>query len=589
MKKLLYPITLNKYFLISSVFISLFLLGLLSYNFIFINKIFPNIYIAGINVSNLKKNEVSNLLSEKIKVPETVKLVSLSETFDLNVKDIDLTYDFQKSAVRAFDLTRSGNILSDFCVRLTLPFKKREIGLSTKLNEENLNKFISSISDQISVDPIYPSASFENKKLIINKGQKGTTLDIKLLRARIGSALSLADSANIQIPTQEVDPTLNQKEEEIFALLANKYQGKSIEAKLEFNSFKFSDNQILSFLNPKGGFNEENIKEEIFKIAQKENRDPQEPKFNFVSDGQSINGKVSEFQPAKDGITVDSDKFLLTFKENLKILENFNDKIITFDIPTTKKSPRITTDKVNNLGIKELIGRGTSTYFHSIPGRVHNVSLAATRINGILVSPGETFSFNKALGDVSKFTGYKEAYVIQNGRTVLGDGGGVCQVSTTLFRSVLNAGLPIEERRAHAYRVGYYEQDSPPGIDATVFDPSPDFKFRNDTPAHILITAKADPKKYTLVFELYGTSDGRVSTITKPVVTGVTPPPPDLYQDDPTLPVGTLKQVDYKAWGAKVSFNYSVTKEGEEIYKKTFISNYRPWQSVYLKGTMPTQ
>ena len=213
--------------------------------------------------------------------------------------------------------------------------------------------------------------------------------------------------------------------------------------------------------------------------------------------------------------------------------------------------------------------------------------MAASRINGTLVKPGETFSFNNALGDVSQFTGYRQAYIISGGKTILGDGGGVCQVSTTLFRALLNGGLPINERTAHAYRVGYYEQNSPPGLDATVYGPTPDLKFTNDTPGHILITAKADSKNLSLVFELYGTSDGRKSTISNPVVSNITPALPTVYQDDPTLPMGKTKQIDYAAAGARVTFNYSVERNGENIYKKTFVSNYRPWAAVYLKGTGP--
>jgi len=105
----------------------------------------------------------------------------------------------------------------------------------------------------------------------------------------------------------------------------------------------------------------------------------------------------------------------------------------------------------------------------------------------------------------------------------------------------------------------------------------------------LIIEATADTKNYSLVFEIYGTSDGRVASITKPVVTGVVAPPEDLYQDDPSLPSGTIKQIDYKAWGAKVTFNYVVTRDGQEIINKTFLSNYKPWQAVYLRGTGPSQ
>jgi len=137
--------------------------------------------------------------------------------------------------------------------------------------------------------------------------------------------------------------------------------------------------------------------------------------------------------------------------------------------------------------------------------------------------------------------------------------------------------------------VGYYEQDSAPGFDATIYAPSPDLKINNDTPGHILVQTSVDTKTSTLVFEIYGTKDGRVASVTKPVVSAQVAPPEDLYVDDPTLPAGTVKQIDYKAWGAKVSFNYLVTRNGEEIYKKTFVSNYRPWQAVYLRGTAPAQ
>jgi uncharacterized protein YabE (DUF348 family) len=100
-----------------------------------------------------------------------------------------------------------------------------------------------------------------------------------------------------------------------------------------------------------------------------------------------------------------------------------------------------------------------------------------------------------------------------------------------------------------------------------------------------LISAVADSKNYSLIFEIYGTKDGRVAKISKPIISSQSVPGPDIYQDDPTLPVGVVKQVEYRAHGAKVSFNYSVTKDGEEIYKKTFVSNYRPWAAVYLRGT----
>jgi vancomycin resistance protein YoaR len=300
------------------------------------------------------------------------------------------------------------------------------------------------------------------------------------------------------------------------------------------------------------------------------------------------NGRVTSFKPSSDGRILNLDKTKKKFVETITTVPHVATSSFTINLAVDIVKPNVTTNKANSYGIKELIGRGYSEFAGSINGRIHNVALAADRFNGVLIPPGTIISFNQTLGDVSAATGYQQAYIIKNGRTVLGDGGGVCQVSTTLFRAAMDAGLPILERHAHDYRVHYYEEGGfKPGVDATVFDPSADFKIQNDTENYILIQTKTDLDKLTLEFDLYGTSDGRKSLLSNYKLWDITPPPPDLYQDDPTLKVGVVKQVDFTAWGAKASFDYKVTRENETLQNTTFVSNYRPWQAIYLRGTMP--
>jgi vancomycin resistance protein YoaR len=232
-----------------------------------------------------------------------------------------------------------------------------------------------------------------------------------------------------------------------------------------------------------------------------------------------------------------------------------------------------------------MIGFGKSDFSGSINERIHNLILAASKFNGVLIAPNKVFSFNETVGDISSLSGYKPAYIIKDGKTILGDGGGVCQVSTTLFRAALNAGLPIVERHAHAYRVHYYENDSKPGLDATVFSPYVDLKIKNDTPAYILIQTEVDKKNNLLFFYLFGKKDQREVNLSPITVWDVVSPPEPKYQDDPTLKKGTIKQIEWAAWGAKSSFNYKVTKKGEIIFEKTFFSSYRPWPAVFLVGT----
>ncbi len=333
-------------------------------------------------------------------------------------------------------------------------------------------------------------------------------------------------------------------------------------------------------LSPSYGFSEEKLKNVIEPLSQKINTEPVEALFTFSD------GKVSAFRPSTDGQEVDVNQLEKDLAQRFaSIITPEKPQTIEMTIPIKKLSPKITTDKANNLGIKELIGMGTSLYQHSIPNRIFNVTLAASRINGILVAPGDTFSFDNALGDISSFSGYKQAYVIQNGKTVLGDGGGVCQVSTTFFRALLNAGLPITERHAHAYRVGYYEEDSPPGIDATIYSPTIDLKFTNDTGHYILIQSAIDPSAQRLTFFLYGTSDGRKSEISTPVILSQTPAPAPLYIDDPTRPKGSLEQTDFAANGANVYFTRTVTRDGKTLISERYNSNYQPWQAIFIRGT----
>src|SRR5512147_796441 len=150
-----------------------------------------------------------------------------------------------------------------------------------------------------------------------------------------------------------------------------------------------------------------------------------------------------------------------------------------------------------------------------------NIGAATAQFQGVLIKPGETFSFNKYLGDVSLDKGFAEALIIFNGRTVTGVGGGVCQVSTTVFRAAFSAGFPIIERWPHAYRVGWYERGFGPGLDATVFSPYVDFKFTNDTPYALLIESYANDAAGRLTFKFYSTPDGRQVAVSEPIVENV--------------------------------------------------------------------
>lgn len=241
-------------------------------------------------------------------------------------------------------------------------------------------------------------------------------------------------------------------------------------------------------------------------LARKVNRDPAEAKFKAEA------GKVITFAQSTDGIKLDTKKSLEQITETLKSSNLKSEQKISLAYDSQKAAT--TYGDTNNLGISSLIGQGTSNFKGSPKNRIFNIKVATERFNGILIKPGEEFSFVKILGEVDGEHGYLPELVIKNNVTEPEFGGGVCQVSTTAFRAAIYSGLKITARRNHAYPVSYY---NPQGMDSTVYVPNPDLRFINNTPNHILIQTKIVGT--VLTFEFYGTDDGRKTTVDGPYIT----------------------------------------------------------------------
>jgi len=346
------------------------------------------------------------------------------------------------------------------------------------------------------------------------------------------------------------------------------------------NSIIIDDQTLISWIDFNNDFQKDKINSYSQNIVKSLQQEPVDAIFKFE------NNQVLEFKPARNGIIVNPDKLSEEIIASFRDIEKSTEKVEKLSLSYESVEPKIKNSDVNNLGIKELLGSGTSTFKHSSTTRNINIAKGSSIVNRILVAPGDTFSFVKSLGEVTLEAGYKQAYIIRQGKTELDVGGGICQVSTTLFRAMLNSGLDIIERKNHAYRVSYYEEDSKPGFDATVFIPSPDLKFLNDTNHYVLIQSIIDMESRRLTYEIYGTSDGRKVSITNYRQWDSTPAPPDVWIDDPTLPVGKTIQDEHAIRGLKTAFDWTVTsKDGNILHQKTFQSNFVPWAAVYRRGT----
>jgi len=564
---------------------ALAILTMSCYHFAYWHKIYPGVRVIGYQLGNQTLSQAQQKIISLTKdFPNTIDLKTEKQNWTIDLNKAEFKYDPQATAQKAYQIGRGNKLINNFQTKIKSWLKGKKINLVYSLDQNLLDSQVATIAAQIyipAIEPIIkiiPPVSLKEKDQIqIEQGKDGQELDKRKLFSLINYQLSMANFEPIQLPIIYISPLLTSEQVENTRQRAEKFLGKKLILTSEETRWELKETDLIELLSFTNGFDQDKMASWSANLATAINHPPQNATFQFTE------GKVTEFRPGKDGQNLDQKKTVDLIAQSLVKLEQ-GKKEINASLPIISQPPEIKTAEVNTLGIKEMVGRGISFFKGSIPNRIHNIQLASSRLNGLLIPPGETFSFNQKLGDVSQSTGYKEAYIIKEGRTILGDGGGVCQTSTTLFRAFLNAGLPIIERHAHAYRVSYYEQNSEVGLDATVFDPTADLKIKNDTPAHLLLQTNVDLKNQKLTYELYGTADGRKSTISKSKIWDQTPPPPDLYQDDPTLPPGITKQIDWKAWGAKVAFDYHVERNGEILQNRTFYSNYRPWQAIFLKG-----
>ncbi len=330
--------------------------------------------------------------------------------------------------------------------------------------------------------------------------------------------------------------------------------------------FQAADRQISV------GLQTERLTSYIEEIAKEVNVQVSEGRFSMS------NGKVTSFSPSQAGVEVQVNETADSINEKISQVG-----IKEIDLVVKETQPEVSMGSVNDLGINELIGEGHSNFKGSPANRRHNISTGAEKLNGILIKPDEEFSLIKTLGAIDATTGYLPELVIKGNKTTPEYGGGLCQIGTTTFRAALDAGLPILERVNHSYRVSYYE---PAGTDATIYDPKPDFRFKNDTGHHILFTTEI--KGDDLYFRFYGTKDGRTVAQTKPRIYNLKNPAPKKVVETTDLAPGKTKCTEKAHVGADAEFSRTVTYADGTKKTDTFKSHYKPWQEVCLVGVAKT-
>lgn len=502
--------------------------------------------------------------------------VTLTDPTDLGLSVTLVGYDREATGARLASLGHSGDRLRDLMDRFRAFYFGIDVAPAVDVDPTKLNASLDDLlrsSEQPAVNARY---THDGNTLMVLPDAAGSVYDRTAILTAIHQRLAVFDLSPIAVvrtlETPRVTATsLTERLPEARRALAR----APLTLTFGDQRWEFDSRVVVGWLTESDGrhlgltLDAAAVRTSIAPVSDAVAVAVKNPRFTLA------NGRVTEFVPAESGRTLDETQTLAGIADALLGSGN-----TTVAVATRTIEPEGGTGDTNTLGITELVAEGRTNFAGSPTNRRFNIAVGASKLNGIIIKPGETFSLVHALVPIDAKGGYRQELVIKGNRTIPEFGGGLCQIGTTMFRLVMNAGLPILERQNHSYRVRYYEP--PVGKDATIYDPKPDFRFTNDYRNPLLLTTAIEGND--LVFRFYGTKEKRDIVQTTPRLFNIVAPPPKKTIESTDIPVGTTKCLEHAHPGSDAEFTYRVTYADGSVKSQVFKSHYRPWQEYCLIG-----
>jgi vancomycin resistance protein YoaR len=554
----------------------------------------PGVHIGTHDVSGLSAPEIEIALGQTLTYPQSGRILLRdgSSVWTATPADLGAVLDAPTMAAQALAVGRTGNLFAGAGEQLDAWFGGAVLPPVLILDERVTTAYLATLATQLNRATIEAGFVINGRQVEVQPGQIGRQLDVLAGIAAIASSVGSMTDAVIDLPVVETPPAIMDASAQAavarellaapFSLTADGAGPWVFEPEEVAELIRFARVEDGGAAELVVGLDEAVMIPLLANLAPEVDREPENARFIFNDDTRQL----ELLRSAVIGRALDVPATLDAIQ--LAVSQAQHGVPLVFRTEAPAVGDDATAEELGiteNLLLASYGSQGASTYFGgSSPERVQNITTAAAQFHGVLVAPGATFSMGDYLGDVSLDTGYAEALIIFGNRTIKGVGGGVCQVSTTLFRAVFFAGYPIVERYPHAYRVGYYEQgpNSPgPGMDATVFLPLVDFKFTNDTPYWLLMETYIYGNQ--LLWKFYSTSDGRTVEWSSERANEVKAPK-TLYRENEDLPEGKIEQVDWSAKGLDVVVYRTVRRAGEILYQDEIKTHYLPWRAIFEYG-----
>ncbi len=560
------------------LFIGIVLVWTLGYQLAFAGRIFPGISVAGVDISGLSPNDAALKLSQTLSYPINGKVLfrDADKVWVASPAELGMVFDPSASALAAYQYGRSGGLFGALAGQVSAGGLGADVSPVVIFDQRVAYSYLQNIASQVDQPVVEASLRLEGTNVVASPGQLGRLLNLDATLIYLGSQLQSFRDGEVPLVIAEAAPRLldvsSQAEaarsiisQPLTITVPNYRDGDpgpwTYDIPVVANMLGVDVVESNGKTELRVGLNPTNLRLTLSELKTYVDRQPANARFVF-------NDEIGQIEPiaiSNVGRTMDVEASIIAINEALLRGEH------TVNLIVSETQPAVAdTAKGADLGITQEIIAYTTYFYGSSNERIQNIIAATEQFHGVLVAPGETFSMGNTLGDVSLENGFAEALIIYGGRTIKGVGGGVCQVSTTLFRAVFFAGFPVVERYSHAYRVSYYEKNisnnidtSLAGLDATVYFPLVDFKFTNDTPHWLLMETYVNGDARTLPWKIYSTSDGRSVTWDTTGPSNVVPAPAPLFEENAELNKNQINQVDYAAQGADVNVTRTVWRDGQ--------------------------
>jgi vancomycin resistance protein YoaR len=558
-------------------------------NLLATGRAFDGVSLAGQPVGGKSRAEIHDLLEQRYadfkRAPLTI--VFEDRTWTPTLDQLGISFDLDRITDDALAAGHRGGPIERVEEVWALWRGGLDIAPRIAVDGAKLQSYLTSLAPEIERPPRDAALSIAEGKPLPTLAQPGRQALADATAIDILQSLRRMEPASIALRTRVLAPSLSDQGMAEALADARALLKQPLVLKHGAQSWSWDAEKIASFLTIQAAdghmsvsVDRERLTRAIEKQAQLADSPSAEPRVAFR------NGKLRITQEGQVGWRMKQSEAVDAITAALRQPKR------EVELPGEELTPQVTATTLPSLGVVELVGQGKTSYAGSAQYRITNIKAGARRMNGVLIAPGEEFSFNTQLGDVDEKNGFVQGYAVIGNHTQLEWGGGVCQDSTTVFRAAFWAGLPITERHAHPFYISWYDAfsypdgDAAPGLDATIFTGVADLKFVNDTGHWLLMEAVTNDDEQTLTIRLYGTKQDRTVEARGPEIDNRVPPPSEpVYLTDDKLAAGAVKQTDTARAGMDIAVYRVITENGVRKPPELFFTRFKAWPDVFVRGT----